>query len=728
MISKILLKNIASYWNIGSFLETDKKVNLVYGLNWTWKTTFSNFLSNRDNSDFSNCLIEWLSDEKIIVYNQNFIEKNFYQKDTQKWIFTLSSENKEAEEKIKQATEEIWKIKLELNNIAKNTWLEIDLAKNKTEITNLFEKSKKKTWEIKTKYSWWDRILEFCLDGKKWSQDLLFNYIKNLKKEEEKPVRTIEELKNEAESTQWKDVKEYNEDEIKKVNFDFWLIENSNIFEESIIWNESSQVSDLIKKLSNWDWVKQGIDYIHEDSEICPFCQNQTITSNLKQEIEDYFDESYQNKIAELEKLKDSYLEEIDKIKINESELLKNDFIKNKEISFKLYYKNFTEKLNSNLLKIQKKIKNPSKIITLDSTFSLKESFNNFLEEIITEIKLHNLKIRNKDKTKKEIINTFWQIMRWEYDQTIEIYISQNKKLEEDKKLIETNISNLKQKEIEQNKIIKIAQKEIINIDEAIWNINIELKFLGAEWFEIIKEWEDSYKIKRNSEQNSQFKTLSEWEKTIISFLYFLELCKWKEYENETITEKIIVIDDPISSLSHIYIFNIAGLIRKNFFTDDYKQVFILTHSLYFFHELLFKSKKLDKKLFRITKNICNESNIFEMKQNEIQNDYQSYWQVLKDYNNGNSSNTLLANSMRNILEHFFWFINKYTFQNITESIEKEEKYNFFVRYINKESHSDLNTISDMKEIDPIIFQEAFKKIFEENWYKEHYNIMIWNI
>ena len=70
---------------------------------------------------------------------------------------------------------------------------------------------------------------------------------------------------------------------------------------------------------------------------------------------------------------------------------------------------------------------------------------------------------------------------------------------------------------------------------------------------------------------------MSEGEKTIISFLYFLELCKGKESKDEAIAEKIVVIDDPISSLSHIYIFNIAHLIRKTFFTDEYKQIFILT-------------------------------------------------------------------------------------------------------------------------------------------------------
>ncbi|EMM97691.1 AAA domain protein [Leptospira interrogans serovar Zanoni str. LT2156] len=71
----------------------------------------------------------------------------------------------------------------------------------------------------------------------------------------------------------------------------------------------------------------------------------------------------------------------------------------------------------------------------------------------------------------------------------------------------------------------------------------------------------------------------------IISFLYFIELCKGKISTTSIVTKKIIIIDDPISSLSHIYVFNIGQLIKK-YFTNpnsDYEQIFILTHSLYFF-------------------------------------------------------------------------------------------------------------------------------------------------
>lgn len=223
----------------------------------------------------------------------------------------------------------------------------------------------------------------------------------------------------------------------------------------------------------------------------------------------------------------------------------------------------------------------------------------------------------------------------------------------------------------------------MVNIQDAINAINSELILFGLDGFSIVPAGEKEYKLKRPNEDIAKFETLSEGEKTVISFLYFLELCKGKENSDEVVTDKIVVIDDPISSLSHMYVFNVAQLIRKNFFNDNkYKQVFILTHNLYFFHEVLYKQKKENCKLFRLCRS--EFSQISEMKPEEIQNEYQSYWQILKDHDQSKATDTILANAMRNILENFFGFIEKNNFKKSIEELEKEGKYKFFIRYIKR--------------------------------------------
>ena len=109
MITNIGLDCINSFKKL-SALKTDKRINLIYGLNGTGKSTLTNFLYDKKNEEYNSCSIEGLNDEIILVYNQLFIQDNFYESDSLKGIFTLSKENKEAEEKIQIANDTIVKL------------------------------------------------------------------------------------------------------------------------------------------------------------------------------------------------------------------------------------------------------------------------------------------------------------------------------------------------------------------------------------------------------------------------------------------------------------------------------------------------------------------------------------------------------------------------------------------------------------------------------------------
>ena len=72
MISKIILKGVASYRK-EAVLDTDKKVNLLYGLNGTGKSTFSEFLYDQTESRFSQCKIEGLEDNDTVCQNTHIL-------------------------------------------------------------------------------------------------------------------------------------------------------------------------------------------------------------------------------------------------------------------------------------------------------------------------------------------------------------------------------------------------------------------------------------------------------------------------------------------------------------------------------------------------------------------------------------------------------------------------------------------------------------------------------
>jgi wobble nucleotide-excising tRNase len=395
---------------------------------------------------------------------------------------------------------------------------------------------------------------------------------------------------------------------------------------------------------------------------------------------------------------------------------------------FKLYKIIINTCINSNIQELYKKKDIPNSSIELQLTEIVLSKINLKIKAINIEIEDYNNKIMNK-KVELEIIKTkFWSLMRWDYDNVIKEYkkkVSDKNKKDKD---FESKIKEIDQKILDYQKIIRNNEKLTVNIDMAVDNINAGLINIGISDFKIEKCLSEDflYHLKREKYNENTFKTLSEGEKMIISFLYFIESCKGKTDINKPVSEKIIVIDDPISSLSHIYVFNIGRLIHNEFLrSNKYKQIFILTHSLYFFYELTDTNKerrKINQKLFRLQKN-QEGSSFIEMDYEEIQNDYHAYWTVIKDKK---QHPALIANCMRNIIDYFFNFVEKKDFNNVFQKeLMKSNKFEAFNRYMNRESHSLGQNIFDIKEFDYDDFREAFRLVFKTLKYEEHYNKMI---
>ena len=720
MITNIGLDCINSYKRL-SALKTDKKINLIYGLNGTGKSTLTNYLYDKDAEDYKSCTIEGLGDDILLVYNQKFIQDTFYEPENLKGIFTLSKENKDAKKKIINAQNEIEKFEnIKVNEIRKQ-------KKILNEQNYMIEKAEEKVWETKKDFTGGDRILEFCLEGLKGSKEKLFQHMISLPKPKKKPLKTSEILKKETEALQGKEAKKHSL--IPIMEFRGIEIESDPIFKLEIIGNTNSTVAELIQKLNNSDWVKKGLGYlpvlIGDDGAQCPFCQKNTITNSVVSNIKDFFDETYEKNVNALKKLYDDYQRSIYQIQSKDT-YVDHQFILESKSEFENLFTKTYEVFNINKTKILEKLETPSKNISLINSSKTIEKFNNYINNINALIKEHNIKINNKDKALENIKNTFWSIMRWEYDQTLSSYIGNDRIIQKELSSIKAEIVKLDCYIGVQKEIISKEQKNTVNIDEAVTNINNGLIDLGIHDFSIAKYSDVLYKIIREEKNDATFQTLSEGEKMIISFLYFRELCKGKKSATEVDNKKIIVIDDPISSLSHIYIFNIGCMIKKEFLNSkSYEQVFVLTHSLYFFYELTDKNhdrRKENQKLFRMIKNNIG-SQIIDMDYKEIQSDYQSYWYIIKDEEQPPS---LIANCMRNIIEYFFNFIEKKDLNDVFQKKElQKNKYQAFRRYIDRESHSDWQNIFDYKEFNYADFRDAFGLVFKESGYPEHYKEMM---
>ncbi len=738
MITKINLNNVTSYKSLTA-LETDKKVNLIYGLNGTGKSTLSNYLHQLADEKYKNCSVEGLDDNHdILVYNQKFIQENFFEAENLKGIFTLSKENKDAETKIANAQKEI--ATLENEKVVKGKELETE----KSAINLKQETANNAVWKIKTDYSGGDRVLEFCLDGYKGSKGNLFNHIVGLTKPTVKPTKNIDDLKSDLQSITGNNAQKYSE--LSQILFASQSIEIETLFSKQIVGNENSTVSQLIKELGNSDWVKAGLQYIPkeeiQENSTCPFCQEKTISSILVENIKSYFDASYEADINTLKSFLDAYSQAIQNIS-NKSVFEANPKFEVYKKDFEIKYSAFLKVVENNKKLIEDKIKTPSVFVTLKSSSKALEELNEIIQKINSLVTEHNKNIDQKETVRATIKKTFWEIMRWEYDQTISSINTDRTASKSKTDVLESVLKDNREKTIAQNVIISEQQKQTVNIEEAVTNINNGLIDLGITDFEIKKHSDNFYKIVRGENQERIFHSLSEGEKMIISFLYFLELCRGKKGATETGKKKIIVIDDPISSLSHIYVFNIGRLIKNEFFGKKetkknketgekivewkykYEQVFILTHSLYFFYEITetkHDERKETQNLIRLSKNE-NGSSFVSMSYEEIQNDYQAYWLIIKD---NTQHPALIANCMRNIIEYFFNFVEKKDLNNFFQQEPlNSNRFQAFYRNINRESHSLGQNIFDFKEFKYQDFKDAFSELFKTAGYESHYKKMI---
>lgn len=714
------MKDVASYKQEAELL-TDKKINLIYGLNGTGKSTLSNYLYNMNDLKYASCSIEGLDDiDEVLVYNQSFINDNFYVTEDIQGIFTLSKTNAKAKINIDQAKMQLKQLNVK---ISKN---EEDKKVLKQKQSRQVENAQNKIWEIKKEYSGGDRVLEYCLTNLKGKKEALFSYIINTKKVEQQPTYTIDDLKEQAKILQ-DDGKLYSY--VPNFIFDINEFERSTLFSKVIVGNKNSTVSEVIDKLKNSDWVKEGLKYVErqQDKLLCPFCQKKTLNEELLNSIKGYFDKSYQ---FDIQKVKDILEEYCLKSQIlSGAELYLNNVVGKKyEKDLRLLFNSLQRIVEKNIQKMKQKCKEPSAEIEIESSEKISHELASLIVKINEEIKKLNYKISNRQKELETIKIKFWQLMRWENDSVIETLKKDDINFKKAISAIEGEISTIKQEIKSQEKILALNQKQTVNIDEAIGNINQGLIDIGIDVFSIEKYSEEDalYHLKREDEAKDVFKSLSEGEKMVISFLYFIELCKGERNIDQVSTNKIVIIDDPISSLSHIYIFNIGRLIHNEFLrTDKYDQIFILTHSLYFYYELTcikHNDREKIQKLFRLIKN-KNGSVFVEMKYEEIQNDYQAYWHIIKDEN---QHPALIANCMRNIMEYFFNFVEKQDFSNVFQKPKlRSTRFDAFYRYMNRESHSKGQNIFDLKEFDYVSFKEAFRLVFVELGYEEHYKKMM---
>ena len=423
------------------------------------------------------------------------------------------------------------------------------------------------------------------------------------------------------------------------------------------------------------------------------------------------FDESSKEKIKKIEDEKKEYEKIFSLLLTNLQNVSQKYNTENIVSDMQITLK---ELFDENIQIIDEKIKNSNEKKELRI---INESFITKITEVNSAIKQNNDIINSFEEQKKSLQSNIWNYIAADCKSDIDIYKAADKVKEakvtsnlQEYERLEKEIAELKHENEE-------LRTQTVNTKEAIDSINQILKNSGFMGFEILEKEKvnniSQYYLSRSGTipEENIFNSLSEGERNFISFLYFYQLCLGTtDILANSSKKKIIVIDDPVSSMDSQVLFIVSTLVqrliawkvnnRNDFDNPSIAQVFIFTHNLYFYKEISLKCRPICKlkNHYRIFKNEENISIIESRgKEYEALDDYSLMWNTLKEIKSqiqedNKSQNILIANLFRRILESYANFIGMGHDSWATVLTDDKTSIEYylkcaFISMINDESH-----------------------------------------
>lgn len=734
MIRSIKMKNCATYPSVGALIENCQKINFFYGPNGSGKSTISNYLQSPTDLQYRECEIEWENGAAVdvVVYNREFRVKNF--KENIAGVFTLGQatiEDIQALEKMKEQRTQ----------------------KNEDYTTRGDTLKKKIQDEIDFKATFRDTVWERILKPNEIEFQEAFSGFRNNKERFRDEVLRRFQLShssNESRDNLLSRAKTlFSKKPEKCVNIPFALddivaqiteIETSDIWGKVIVGNKDLPIGHLIEVLDNADWVNQGRKHIREDG-ICPFCQKQTISNELKNQLDAFFSGEYEEDVNLIKRFINTYSSQTDELlrRINalrtslSSYPAANIDLNKLDSIIELFNGHFSKNKAGMLIKE----KEPGRTILLTETYATIDLLQKLVIAGNNAITKHNEMVDNYTAEKNTLVSDIWTFLMDENEALITGYLNDIDNFNKAKRGIQKGLDDCKKQLDDLDGKIIEAGKNITSVQPTVDEINRSLKSYGFTNFKIVPSpaQANAYQIQR-MDGTLATNTLSEGEETFISFLYFLQFAKGSIDVSRVSNRKVLVLDDPICSLDSTVLYIVSSLV-KSLIKDiregssDVEQIFILTHNVFFHKETAFIDRRIDicNDIYYWT--ISKDNNVSTIKAHErsnpIKTSYELLWQELKS--NTNASLITTQNIMRRILENYFSILGKTKDDTIVDSfstIEEKMICRSLLSWINDGSH----TIPDDLYIDSYTdsierYKQIFREVFVKMGHEAHYKMMM---
>ena len=563
-------------------------------------------------------------------------------------------------------------------------------------------------------------------------------------------------------------------------------IEDSEILGTVIANAAQTEFAAFLKEIGSTEWFRQGhSDYHNNAHGRCPYC-SRPLDDKFEEMVTASFDDHYEINLRRLNAFLQAYRDAANNLYKTLSQLPAEVYPAIDPNEYRDKLEVVKAVIGANVELIRSKIAEPTKAITLSDTSVALTELGKIIERYNRLIDENNAIVDAGPKKKIECRDRVFEHMAFALKDVLEAY-------ERSDNALNKEISDQQAITDEQKTLIKRLQEELgelrsqtVETETAIKNINVMLVDAGFQGFEVRPRKERierpdgrveyveqnpviNYEVVR-TDTGEVAKDLSEGEKNFIAFLYFQQRVFGSSSAEGDAGQKIVVIDDPVSSMDSGALFIIGEQIRKmveicrnnadnrnpvvrgNFI----KQLFVLTHNAYFHREVTYQYEgRYEFVSFYLVKKRENRSSV-ELKRihnpdcptewlnvNPVKNSYAALWEEYKELS-GVSSSIPFLNVIRRILEYYFLQICGYEGSQLrriilennkdayTHDAAGNEDYTKFdlatsmLSYIASSGYGvndGLHYVDDVIDIDQC--KETFRMIFQHMGQEQHFNMMM---
>ena len=419
--------------------------------------------------------------------------------------------------------------------------------------------------------------------------------------------------------------------------------------------SSDTDFAKFIKALKATDWVRSGHTHFAGQTDgKCPYCQ-QKLPSNFDKEIAACFDAQYQDDISAINAFQRTYESEMDSVVAtlegNVSAAMPELDLSEYEVKVQL----LVDAITINKQRIAAKIKEPTSIASLEDTDSLLIEIGTLIDGFNKKIKENNEIVRDL-KTKKVLCKKqVWEYLAELLKADVAAYNKALSDLDTEIKALKDKMEQLKKDATAKKKEANELNKQIVNTEATIDSINVLLDNSGFEGFHL------------------------------------------RAKDGVANTYEVI---RPVSSMDSGALFIVSALVREMievcYNNTDYrshkvdgdyiKQIFILTHNVYFHKEITHhQAKRYHSVSFYMIRKIENISSVKlcvrqsqrvpteQENYNPIQNSYAALWDEYKELKTANT----VKNVIRHILEYYFIQICGYEGNDLHKIVLEQNKLLF---------------------------------------------------